>query len=237
MLEVYSGLDSRSPVAQDFFIPFRKSLMAEIFANLRRPKEERLTLTISFTQWSPTKQAILIACKDELTQAWCRTQVDGITLEDGTRFRAWDPMVNRFRAVRVTVGDLDISPAEALELVQGNDGIIGEVKLLKDTLVPSHRGGFQVLLGFDDLAAAWLFLKEDPLRVSLGLNLRQAPYFGLSSLITRLWNEGHRDTAGQLVQRSRDPTIHAEFEAAEGREPGDEDEDGSDSGSTTTAVL
>jgi hypothetical protein len=146
-------------------------------------------------------------------------------------------MVNRFRAVRVTVGDLDISPAEALELVQGNDGIIGEVKLLKDTLVPSHRGGLQVLLGFDDLAAAWLFLKEDPLRVSLGLNLRQAPYFGLSSLITRLWNEGHRDTAGQLVQRSRDPTIHAEFEAAEGREPGDEDEDGSDSGSTTTAVL
>jgi hypothetical protein len=40
------------------------------------------------------------------------------------------------------VGDLDISPAEALALVKGgNDDVMGEIVLLKDTLVPSRRGG------------------------------------------------------------------------------------------------
>jgi hypothetical protein len=240
MLEVHSGVDSRSPVAEDVFPKFRRLLMTEVFTNLRKPKEQKIALNISFTQWSPTKRAILIACKDDTSQAWCRAQVDGITLEDGTRFRAWDPVVTRYRAVRVTVGDLDITPNEALELVRGcNDDLYGEIVLLKRQLVPSRRGGQQVLLGFDDLAAASLYLKKEPLRVSLGLNSRQAPYPGLSGLITRLYNDGHRATAGQLVQLSRDPTVVASFEEAEGGESGDEeDEEGEEApGSDDPAIT
>jgi hypothetical protein len=239
MLEVYSGVNRREAVAQEAFPQFQKLLMAQVFVNLRKPKEEKIPLRIAFTQWSPTKKAFLIACQDDVSQAWCRAQVDGIIFPDGSRFRAWDPIVNRFRAVRVTVGDMAVTPAEALELVLGCNGehIMGEITLLKNTLVPSRRGGLQVLLGFDDLAAAWLFLKEDPLRLSLGLNLRSAPYAGLSSLIVRLYNEGHCDVAGNLVQKSNDPTIAAAYAAAEGEGDLDQvDEEGSEGSGPPTST-
>ena len=92
MLEVYSGVDTRDSVPQDLFVPFRKALMAEVFVNLAKPKEDRIPLKIGFTQWSQAKQAILIACQDDISQGWCRAQVDGITLEPDLCFRAWDPI-------------------------------------------------------------------------------------------------------------------------------------------------
>jgi len=237
MLEVFLGVNTRDSVAQDLFAPFRKALMTEVFANLAKPKETKIPLKIGFTQWSPAKQAILIACMDDTSQAWCHAQVDGITLDNGLRFRAWDPVVEpRYRPIRVTVGDLDISPAEALALVKGgNDDVMGEIVLLKDTLVPSRRGGLQVILGVDDFAAASLFLKDAPLRVFVGLDERQAPYAGLSSLITRLYNEGHFDLASQLVQRSKDPTIAKAYAKAEERVTREDEEEGP--ASTATAAV
>jgi hypothetical protein len=236
MLEVYSGVDTRASVPQDLFVPFRKALMAEVFVNLAKPKEDRIPLKIGFTQWSQAKQAILIACQDDISQGWCRAQVDGITLEPDLRFRAWDPITEpRYRPVRVTVGDLDITPAQALDLAKGcNDDIMGEIVLLKDSFVPSRRGGLQVIFGVDDLAAASLFLKDVPLRLYLGLDERQAPYAGLSSLITRLAKEDYQDLAAQLVQRSRDPTLRATFDEAEASVDPD---DGAEGSSTATAAV
>jgi hypothetical protein len=129
------------------------------------------------------------------------------------------------------VGDLDITPAQALELAKGcNDDIMGEIVLLKDSFVPSRRGGLQVIFGVDDLAAASLFLKDVPLRLYLG----QAPYAGLSSLITRLAREDYQDLAAQLVQRSRDPTLRATFDEAEASVDPD---DGAEGSSTATAAV
>jgi hypothetical protein len=87
----------------------------------------------------------------------------------------------------------------------------------------------------DDFAAASLFLKDAPLRVFVGLDERQAPYAGLSSLITRLYNEGHFDLASQLVQRSKDPTIAKAYAEAEERVTREDEEEGS--ASTATAAV
>ena len=86
----------------------------------------------------------------------------------------------------------------------------------------------------DDLAAASLFLKDAPLRLYLGLDERQAPYAGLSSLITRLAREDYQDLAAQLVQRSRDPTLRATFDEAEASVDPD---DGAEGSSTATAAV
>ena len=97
-----------------------------------------------------------------------------------------------------------------------------------------HRGGLQVIFGVDDLAVASLFLKDVPLRLYLGLDERQAPYAGLSSLIARLAKEGYQDLASQLVQQSRDPTLRATFDEAEVSVDSD---DGAEGSSTVTAAM
>jgi hypothetical protein len=60
---------------------------------------------------------------------------------------------------------------------------------------------------------------------------------GLSSLIVRLYNEGHGNIAGCLVQKSNDPTIAAAYAAAEGEGDLDQvDEEGSEGSGPPTST-
>ena len=215
MLEVHPGKDTREPLTQDLFLQFRDLLQAKVTANLRT--DNMVRLNISFTQWSQHKHAGLIACKDDVTQAWILRQVESIVTADGTTFRAWFPEdMSRFRPARITVGDLGIPLGDLVDLIKGYNGDLqGEIVLLQPSkLVLSRKGAHQALLGFDDLAAASLILKKDPLRVSLGLNQRHVQYSGLSSLIKRLGRSGKEDLARRLALRSKDPLVVAALAAA-----------------------
>jgi hypothetical protein len=192
MLRVYKGKTDRRHLTEGDFAAVASKLRKRVLAYVK--EEDHIMLRTAFIRWS--RDAGMIACRNEETKAWYKVEVEAIDL-DGVSFRAWDVSeLEVLHPARVNITDLGLEPEEILELIKGfNPELKGEITYLR-----SEKSVDQdiAVLGLDDDMAAALWVKEEPWIVDLGTDQRRVQYSGKQALKERLRAKGLDELVAKL---------------------------------------
>jgi hypothetical protein len=177
MLQVFKGKEGRIPVPEDVFSAIAGKLRKRVLAYSK--EDGHMILQTAFIRNGK------IACKNSLTSAWFKEEVDKIAI-DGVAFRAWsvgEP--GALHQARMHATGLDgIEPEEVVDLILGfTPDLKGKI-----TFVRAEKSGSEdlIVLGIDDDMASSLANREEPWTVNLGTDQRKISFSGKKALMERL---------------------------------------------------
>jgi hypothetical protein len=197
MLHVYKGKTEKVPLTKPDYVDLSARLRKRVLSYVT--EEQHIILRTAFIRQA-SDGAVMIACRNNETQAWYKSEVDVLEI-DGVTYRAWDaPATSHLREARVNVTDLGADPAELLRLIRGfNPDLKGEMKVVRVDVQTTSVGCKDILvMSLDDEMAGSLGTREKPWIIDFGTDERTVTYRGIPALKLRLREAGLAELADLL---------------------------------------